>query len=138
MGAMVVIALTTVAAFAAVNGDARESGKDVARKQALAAAEAGVNEYLFAPQQRQRLLGEVHGRADAQRGQRRVEPRAARPAQVGHGAGRLDAVHDRAAARQRLLEVHARGQGRGLDDRSPTAARCASASPAGRRAPRGP
>ncbi|MGZ6674585.1 MAG: pilus assembly PilX family protein, partial [Solirubrobacteraceae bacterium] len=48
MGAMVVIALTTVAAFAAVDGDARESGKDVARKQALAAAEAGVNQYLFA------------------------------------------------------------------------------------------
>ena len=48
MGAMVVIALTTVAAFAAVDGDARESGKDVARKQALAAAEAGVNEYLYA------------------------------------------------------------------------------------------
>jgi Tfp pilus assembly protein PilX len=47
MGAMVVIALTTVAAFAAVDGDARESGKDVARKQALAAAEAGVNQYLF-------------------------------------------------------------------------------------------
>ena len=47
MGAMVVIALTTVAAFAAVDGDARESGKDVARKQALAAAEAGVNEYLY-------------------------------------------------------------------------------------------
>jgi Tfp pilus assembly protein PilX len=37
MGAMVVIALSTVAAFAAVDGDARESGKDVARKQALAA-----------------------------------------------------------------------------------------------------
>lgn len=47
MGAMVVIALSTVAAFAAVDGDARESGKDVARKQALAAAEAGVNKYLF-------------------------------------------------------------------------------------------
>jgi type II secretory pathway pseudopilin PulG len=47
MGAMVVIALTTVAAFAAVDGDARESGKDVARKQALAAAEAGVNQYLY-------------------------------------------------------------------------------------------
>ena len=44
MGAMVVIALATVAAFAAVDGDARESGKDVARKQALAAAEAGVNQ----------------------------------------------------------------------------------------------
>ena len=43
MGAMVVIALSTVAAFAAVDGDARESGKDVARKQALAAAEAGIN-----------------------------------------------------------------------------------------------
>jgi type II secretory pathway pseudopilin PulG len=47
MGAMVVLALITVAAFAAVNGDARQSGRDVARKQALAAAEAGVNQYLF-------------------------------------------------------------------------------------------
>jgi Tfp pilus assembly protein PilX len=47
LGAMVVIALMTVAAFAAVDGDARESGKDVARKQALAAAEAGVNQYLY-------------------------------------------------------------------------------------------
>ena len=47
MGAMVVLALITISAFAAVSGDARESGKDVARKQALAAAEAGVNEYIF-------------------------------------------------------------------------------------------
>jgi hypothetical protein len=47
MGTMVIGALLTVAAFAAVDGDARESGKDVARKQALAAAESGVNEYLF-------------------------------------------------------------------------------------------
>ena len=47
MGTMVIAALLTVAAFAAVNGDARESGKDVSRKQALAAAESGVNEYLF-------------------------------------------------------------------------------------------
>ena len=47
MGAMVVLALITVSAFAAVNGDANESGKDVARKQALAAAESGVNDYLF-------------------------------------------------------------------------------------------
>jgi hypothetical protein len=47
MGTMVIAALLTVAAFAAVDGDARESGKDVARKQALAAAESGVNEYLF-------------------------------------------------------------------------------------------
>jgi type II secretory pathway pseudopilin PulG len=47
MGAMVVLALITVSAFAAVNGDAQQSGRDVARKQALAAAEAGVNQYLF-------------------------------------------------------------------------------------------
>jgi Tfp pilus assembly protein PilX len=47
LGAMIVVALMTVAAFAAVDGDARESGKDVARKQALAAAEAGVNQYLY-------------------------------------------------------------------------------------------
>jgi hypothetical protein len=47
MGTMVVAALLTVSAFAAVDGDASESGKDVARKQALAAAESGVNEYLF-------------------------------------------------------------------------------------------
>jgi Tfp pilus assembly protein PilX len=47
MGAMVVLALITVGAFAAVNGDAQQSGRDVARKQALAAAEAGVNQYLF-------------------------------------------------------------------------------------------
>ena len=47
LGAMVVLALITVGAFAAVNGDAQQSGRDVARKQALAAAEAGVNQYLF-------------------------------------------------------------------------------------------
>ncbi len=47
MGAMVVLALITVATFTAVNGDARQSGRDVSRKQALAAAEAGVNQYLF-------------------------------------------------------------------------------------------
>ena len=47
MGAMVVLALITVSAFAAVNGDAQQSGRDVSRKQALAAAEAGVNQYLF-------------------------------------------------------------------------------------------
>ena len=49
MGAMVVIALSTVAAFAAVDGDARESGKDIARKQALAAAEAGADWIIFGP-----------------------------------------------------------------------------------------
>jgi Tfp pilus assembly protein PilX len=47
MGAMVVLALVTVSAFTAVNGDANQSGRDVGRKQALAAAEAGVNQYLF-------------------------------------------------------------------------------------------
>jgi Tfp pilus assembly protein PilX len=47
MGAMLVLALVTAGAFAAVNGDAQESGKDIARKQALAAAEAGVNDYVF-------------------------------------------------------------------------------------------
>jgi Tfp pilus assembly protein PilX len=47
MGTMLIASLLTIAAFAAVNGDARESGKDIGRKQALAAAEAGVNEYLY-------------------------------------------------------------------------------------------
>jgi hypothetical protein len=47
MGTLLVATLLSIAAFAAVNGDARESGKDVGRKQALAAAEAGVNDYLF-------------------------------------------------------------------------------------------
>jgi hypothetical protein len=47
MGTLLIASLLSVAAFAAVNGDARESGKDVGRKQALAAAEAGVNDYLF-------------------------------------------------------------------------------------------
>src|SRR5512132_4170320 len=47
MGTLLIASLLTLAAFAAVNGDARESGKDVGRKQALAAAEAGVNDYLF-------------------------------------------------------------------------------------------
>jgi hypothetical protein len=47
MGTLLIASLMSVAAFAAVDGDARESGKDVGRKQALAAAEAGVNDYLF-------------------------------------------------------------------------------------------
>ena len=47
LGALLVSALLSVAAFAAVNNDMRESGKDIGRKQALAAAEAGVNDYLF-------------------------------------------------------------------------------------------
>jgi type II secretory pathway pseudopilin PulG len=47
MGVLLIASLLSVATFAAVNGDARESGKDVGRKQALAAAEAGVNDYLF-------------------------------------------------------------------------------------------
>jgi Tfp pilus assembly protein PilX len=47
MGTLLIASLLSVATFAAVNGDARESGKDVGRKQALAAAEAGVNDYLF-------------------------------------------------------------------------------------------
>jgi hypothetical protein len=47
MGVMLIASLLSVATFAAVNGDARQSGKDVGRKQALAAAEAGVNDYLF-------------------------------------------------------------------------------------------
>jgi hypothetical protein len=47
MGTLLVASLISISAFAAVNGDARESGKDVGRKQALAAAESGVNDYLF-------------------------------------------------------------------------------------------
>jgi Tfp pilus assembly protein PilX len=47
LGALLVSALLSVAAFAAVNNDMRESGKDIGRKQALAAAEAGVSDYLF-------------------------------------------------------------------------------------------
>ena len=47
LGALLVSALLSVAAFAAVNNDMRESGKDIGRKQALAAAEAGINDYLF-------------------------------------------------------------------------------------------
>jgi hypothetical protein len=47
LGALLVSALFSVAAFAAVTNDMRESGKDIGRKGALAAAEAGVNDYLF-------------------------------------------------------------------------------------------
>ena len=117
MGAMVVIALTTVAAFAAVDGDARESGKDVARKQALAAAEAGVNEYLYGLNSDNDYWAKCTGVPTPNAVNdvwNRVPPD---PRKWAHGAGRLDAVHDRAAARQRLLEVHAGGQRRRLDDR---------------------
>jgi type II secretory pathway pseudopilin PulG len=44
---MAVVALFSAGAFAAVNGDLLGSGDDVARKQAVAAAEAGVADYLF-------------------------------------------------------------------------------------------
>lgn len=44
---MSVVALFSAGAFAAVNGDLLGSGDDVARKQAMAAAEAGVADYLF-------------------------------------------------------------------------------------------
>lgn len=47
MGAMLILTLMTVAAFATVQGDLPLSHKDVARKQAYAAAEAGVADYLF-------------------------------------------------------------------------------------------
>jgi hypothetical protein len=44
---MAVVVLFTVGAFAAVNGDLPGSGQDVAGKQAVAAAEAGVSDYLY-------------------------------------------------------------------------------------------
>jgi len=47
MGAMLILTLFSVAAFAAVQGDLPLSHRDVARKQAYSAAEAGVADYLF-------------------------------------------------------------------------------------------
>lgn len=44
---LLIVTMFSVAAFAAVDGDVAESGHDVARKQALAAAEAGVADYRF-------------------------------------------------------------------------------------------
>jgi Tfp pilus assembly protein PilX len=51
MGTMLVLTLLTVAALASVQGDLGPSHKDAARKQAYAAAEAGVADYLFHLQQ---------------------------------------------------------------------------------------
>lgn len=47
MGAMFLLLLFSGATIAAVNGDQRGSARDVSRKQALAAAEAGVADYEF-------------------------------------------------------------------------------------------
>jgi Tfp pilus assembly protein PilX len=47
MGAMLILTLLSVGAFAAVQGDLPLSHRDVARKQAYSAAEAGVADYLF-------------------------------------------------------------------------------------------
>jgi type II secretory pathway pseudopilin PulG len=44
---MAIVALFSAGAYAAVNSDLLGSGDDVARKQAMAAAEAGVANYLF-------------------------------------------------------------------------------------------
>ena len=47
MGAMFLLLLFSGATIAAVNGDQRGSARDVSRKQALAAAEAGIADYEF-------------------------------------------------------------------------------------------
>ncbi|MEA2381873.1 MAG: hypothetical protein QOH72_1844 [Solirubrobacteraceae bacterium] len=47
MAVMAIVMLFSVGAMAAVNGDFPGSGQDVTRKQAMAAAEAGVADYLF-------------------------------------------------------------------------------------------
>ena len=47
MGAMLVLTLFTVATFAAVNSDQPLSHRDIARKKAYSAAEAGIADYLF-------------------------------------------------------------------------------------------
>jgi hypothetical protein len=47
MSVMLIVSLFTVAAFAIVNGDTFGSARDVGRKQAYAAAEAGIADYLF-------------------------------------------------------------------------------------------
>lgn len=47
MGAMLVISLATAAAFAATTGDIGAGTRDVNRKQAYAAAEAGIQAYLY-------------------------------------------------------------------------------------------
>ncbi len=47
MGSMLILTLLTVGALATVQGDLPLSHKDAARKQAYAAAEAGVADYLF-------------------------------------------------------------------------------------------
>jgi hypothetical protein len=47
LAVMAVVVLFSVGAFAAVNGDLPGSGEDVTSKQAMAAAEAGVADYLY-------------------------------------------------------------------------------------------
>jgi hypothetical protein len=47
MSVMLVISLFTIATFATVDGDTFGSARDVGRKQAYAAAEAGIADYLF-------------------------------------------------------------------------------------------
>jgi hypothetical protein len=47
LAVMSVVVLFSVGAFAAVDGDMRGSSDDIGRKQALAAAEVGVSDYLF-------------------------------------------------------------------------------------------
>ena len=47
LGALLVSALLSVAAFAAVNNDMRESGKDIGRKQASPRPRPGSTDYLF-------------------------------------------------------------------------------------------
>ena len=86
MGVMLIASLLSVATFAAVNGDARESGKDVGRKQALAAAEAGVNDYLFHLNEDNAYWTKCTNVAAPNRGQRRVERHGHRSAQVAQRA----------------------------------------------------
>jgi hypothetical protein len=47
LGVMMVMVLITAASFSAVQGDIPLNRRDIDRKQAYAAAEAGVNDYLF-------------------------------------------------------------------------------------------
>ena len=114
MGVMAASALFVAAAFSAANGDLPLTRDSQDRKQAYAAAEAGINYYQYHlnqdPDYWTRCTNVPRAERDREpAGQPALERHRHRPAPLAQGRGHADAVHDRAAAGQRQLAVP-RGQ----------------------------
>ena len=117
MGVMAASSLFVAAAFAAANGDLPLTRDSQDRKQAYAAAEAGINFYQYHlnqdPDYWTRCTNVAAAERDREpaRSTRRWNGDRHRPAPLAQRRGHADAVHARAAAGHRAHDLR-RGQPR--------------------------